>query len=146
MVKAGRKKSRSRKFKKGFTLIEAILTIMLLGVGMVGVLTLFQNNVAKSNESEYTMIAAYLAQERLERFVQDKRYRGYNEMIGLGSNEDLAGIGYPGYTRTLTSAEVDPADLTTESSGSQYLKVTCAVTTPMGDSITLETLLTAWGG
>lgn len=138
-----------RKNKKGFTLIEAILSIMLLSVGMVGVLTLFQNNVSRSNESEITMIGTYLAQEKLEQFMQNKHYSGYNAMLNYNSAENNI-AGHAGYTRTTTSRAVSPGDLTSNPGGGAseqgYMRVTCVVTTPMGDNITLETIATNWGG
>lgn len=134
---------------KGFTLIEAVITLVLISGGIVGILHLFQQNVRSANEMELTVAATYLAQERLEQMIQDKKYRGFAYTIAANypASEDLTAQGYPGYTRTINILEVRENDLTSPAppSGSGYKRVTVAVQVAGGDTVTLETILTEWG-
>lgn len=136
--------------KKGFTLIEAILTMMLLSAGIVGVFTLYHKNIAVADEMEQTVIATALAQEKLEQIIHDKKYNlyAYVTQANYTSPEDLTSIGYPGYTRTTTIQEVLSSDLTTPPQGQQstgYKRVTVSVQVSGGGTYTFETLVTEWG-
>lgn len=134
---------------RGFTLIEAVITLVLISGGIVGILHLFQQNVRSANEMELTVAATYLAQERLEQMIQDKKYRGFAYTIAANypASEDLAALGYPGYTRTINILEVRDNNLTSPAPppGSGYKRVTVAVQVAGGDTVTLETILTEWG-
>lgn len=132
---------------KGFTLIEAILTASLLAAGILGLLTLFQQNVGRSDEMEQTVIASLLAQERIEQIIHNKKYQGYANITAANyaGSENLASIGYPGYTRTTTIQEVSGNDLTTPQNGSGYTRITVTVTPTGGQAATYQTLVTYWG-
>lgn len=132
---------------KGFTLVEAVLTLTLLAGGIVGVLFLFQQNVSKANQMENSLVASFLAQEKMEQIVQDKKYQLYNFIVAANypSPENLAPQGFPGYTRTTTILEVSPNDLSSQQPGSGYKRVTVAVAISGGETIALTTLLTYWG-
>ncbi len=131
----------------GFTLIEAILTMTLLTGGILGVLTLFQNNVSEANKMEHTLIATYLAQERLEQIILDKKYRLYAYVTGANyaASENMATQGFTGYTRTTNIVEVSASNLTTPQNGSGYKRVTVTVQPSGGETVTLTTLVTQWG-
>lgn len=130
----------------GFTLIEAVLTIAILAGGIVGILALYQTNIARSDEMEQTLIAASMAQEQLERIVQDKTYQGYSYVTNSNytSPENLAGYGYPGYTRTTVIQEVDATNLTTPQNNSGYKRITVSVAVTGGLTVSLNTLVTEW--
>lgn len=133
--------------KKGFTFIEAILTLLILSGGILGILALFQQNVSRFNESEVLLSASYLAQEKMEQIIHDKKRQGYNFVIidNYLSPEDLDSEGYPGYSRTLTIEEVRDTDLITPQNGTGYKRITVSVTPPGYPAITLITLITSWG-
>lgn len=133
--------------KQGFTLVEAVLTLILITGGVLGVLHLFNTNVDAANKMELTLRATYLAQERVEQIVQDKEYKGYNFIVSANypASEDLTAQGFNGYTRTVNILEVNPTNLTNQQNGSGYKRVTVAVQVAGGDTVTLTTLLTYWG-
>lgn len=133
---------------KGFTLVEAILTLSLLSAGILGLLSLFQQNVGRSDEMEQTLVASLLAQERLEQIIHDKKYQGYLFIVGTNypASENLASQGYPGYTRTTTIQEVSGSDLTSPQNGSGYKRITVSVAVTGGPTSTFQTLVTEWEG
>ncbi|MBI5300115.1 MAG: prepilin-type N-terminal cleavage/methylation domain-containing protein [Deltaproteobacteria bacterium] len=133
--------------QRGFTLIEAILTLTILAGGIVGVLTLYQRNIANSDEMEQTLIATLLAEEKLEQIVHDKKYKLYPYIVTANypATENLTAEGYPAYTRTITIQEVRSTDLITPQSGTGYKRVTVGVSITGGPTITFDTLLTQWG-
>ncbi|MDO8526398.1 MAG: hypothetical protein Q7T03_01780 [Deltaproteobacteria bacterium] len=131
---------------KGFTFIETILTLMVLGGGVLGVLTIYNQNIARANEMEQTLIATSLAEQKLEQILHDKKYQLYAYVIQANyPTENLLAQGYPGYTRTTTILEVDPVDLSTAKNGSGYKKITVMVQTTGGLPVSIPTLVTLWG-
>ena len=135
--------------KKGFTFIEAILTLLILSGGVVGVMTLYQKNIERADEMEQTLIATTLAQEKLEQIMQDKKYKTYAYIIqsNYPVTEVLTAEGYPDYTRTVTISEVSPSNLSSPPQGNEsgYTKVTVAVQVAGGPTATFDTLITEWG-
>lgn len=140
---------KDRKKKEGFSFVEAVITLVLISAGMLGVLQLFDQNVRSANDMEHTVRATYLAQERMEQIIQDKKYQGFDYIVmaNFPASEDLSAQGFNGYTRTLNIVEVRSDDLITPAppSGSGYKRVTVSVQVAGGDLVTLETLLTLWG-
>lgn len=132
---------------KGFTLIEAILTMLVLSGGLVWLMNAFQQDVGRSVETENVFVANSLAQERMERIIQDKALQGYayTTSANYASPEDMTVEGFPGYTRTTTIQEINSADLVTPQSGSGYKRITVSVAVAGGSTVTLDTLLTFWG-
>ncbi|OGQ05225.1 MAG: hypothetical protein A2W61_01845 [Deltaproteobacteria bacterium RIFCSPLOWO2_01_44_7] len=136
------------KNKKGFSLIEAILTMTILAFGIVGVLTIYQQNIERADEMEQTLIASALAQEKLEQIIHDKKYQSYDYIIQSNyPTETLASEGYAGYTRTTTITAVSPSNLSSPPQGNEagYTKVTVSVQDPAGDIVSFDTLVTDWG-
>lgn len=131
----------------GFTLIEAVLTLSLLAGGLMGILTLYQRNVVEANQIEQTLQADYLAQEKMEQIVQDKKYNLYAYVTAANylASEDLTAQGFKGFIRTIAIREVNPTNLAVTQAGSDYKEVTIGVQVPGGKMVTLKTLLTKWG-
>lgn len=68
---------RSKKNKKGFTLIEVIIVLFVVSLGMIGVLSLIVQNIQSQSLNKNTLIAYQLAQEGVEliRQVRDTNWR-----------------------------------------------------------------------
>ena len=130
----------------GFTLIEAVLTITILGIGLFGIMTLFQRAVAKQADTEKLFIAENLASAKLEQMIADKTFQGYTFITAANypSPENLSGIGFPGFTRTTSITEVDAGDLLTVHSNSGYKRLSVTVAITGGSSVNLVTLVTQW--
>lgn len=135
-----------KKRNLGFTIIEAVLTMAILSFGVLGVMTLYQQNVARSSYSERTLKATLLAQQKMEQIVHDKTYNGYSYLVSgnYTSPEDLTAAGYAGYTRTITFANVNANTLNDQVPNAGYRRVTVAVAISGGETVSLTTLVTDW--
>jgi prepilin-type N-terminal cleavage/methylation domain-containing protein len=132
--------------QRGFTFIELTLSIVVIGIGLFGLLSIFQSVVIHGSNSEEFVTAANLTSVKLEEVIADKANQGYSYAVNgnYNTNENLTAP-YVGFNRTLNITEVDPVNLTTVSANSGYKRVTVTVTSPGGAVVTYETLLTLWG-
>lgn len=103
----------------GFTLLEIILVIVVIGIAVPPVLTLFTQNLTDSNESEAYTKANLHAVERMEEILGDKRAvdAGYGWSYINQSGQYPNDVPETGYTR---SASIDTA-------GNSYGGVTYAL-------------------
>ena len=134
------------KNQRGFSLIEAVLTITLLAIGFAGGLALFTNSTDNSLLKDYRVIASQLASEKLELIILDKTFQGYDYVDAVNyPDEDLADP-YDNFTRTVTVEEVQSADLTTPEANSGYKRVDVQVTwgAETYQTITVSTVLTEY--
>lgn len=129
--------------------MEAVLTLTILSGGLMGILVLYEQNVLSANAMEQTAVATYLAQERVEQILQDKKYNLYASIVSANypATEDMTASGFPGYTRTVSIVQVDATDLTTPQNNppTGYKRLTVSVQIAGGNTVTLTTLLTEWG-
>ena len=58
---------------KGFTLIELVITIVILGIAMSPLLVMYGNIVVKSTESQVMRVSSFLGQDLMEEILS-KRY------------------------------------------------------------------------
>jgi len=79
--------------KNGFTLIEVVLVLVLVGGVFLALYGIFAKTIVNDKESEYEIIASGLAQEGVE-IVRNKR--DMNVLAGEPINYELeAGVCYP---------------------------------------------------
>lgn len=87
---------------RGFTLVELMVAILLIGVGLMGLAAL-STTVTRSNvQSTALTTASALAQERVERF----RSESYATIANGSDTRQVDGVTY---TRTWTVVADDPA-------------------------------------
>lgn len=130
---------------KGFTLLETILTTIILSVGIFGAMLATQNATANSVSDDSKTVAVYLANEQVEEVISEKSFQGYNYVLAKTyTTDDEFAQNFPGYTKSVQIEEVSSSDLNTTSSGSGYMKVTVTVAWGNGTSeqIQVATLLT----
>jgi len=116
-----------RCFEKGFTLIELLFTVVIIAVGLVGIMAMFENATRGAMQADLNVIAANLAHEKLEQIVLDKWRDGYPS-LGAGSypNENFSSD-FSVYTRNTAITEVASSDFTTSEPGSGYKRVDVTV-------------------
>ena len=89
---------------QGFTLLEVILVIVIIGISVPPVLTLFTQNLTDSSESEAYSKASLHAMERMEEILGDKRAvdDGYGWSYILVTNQYPNDTPETGYTRSVS--------------------------------------------
>ena len=86
---------------RGFTLVELIVAVFLIGVGLMGLAALSTSVSRANHQSSSLTTASALAQDRLEAF----RAEPYAAMASGGDTRTVDGLAY---TRTWTVTEDDP--------------------------------------
>jgi prepilin-type N-terminal cleavage/methylation domain-containing protein len=127
--------------KKGFTLIEAVLVMMLVAVAYFGFGLLFGNVEQNALQSDLTVLAVKLAREKMETIVHTKAYSGYSAVV----SEPPATVpsGSWNFTVGVNVSNVNP-DMSQAATDTGYKKVvvTSSWGAGAGDSIALTTLVT----
>ena len=79
-------KNRNRKFEKGFSFVEVMVSVFILTIGIVAVLDLMAKNIKNSTDSRDSIIASELAQEGVEliRNVRDNYFTAGGGISNLG--------------------------------------------------------------
>ncbi len=72
-------------FKKGFTLLEALVAVSILMVAVMAPITIAQKGLSSAIYSKNQMIASYLAQDALE-YVKNNRDENFRVNGGAGAN------------------------------------------------------------
>jgi len=133
---------------RGFTLIEAVLTIAIIGAGLLGVLYIFSGAGKSTLVSDNSIVAANLAREKMDQIVADRINKGYATTIATSYSD---GPVLTNYTRTVTIREINPTitgtsdDFNTTQAGSGYARVTVVVGwTGATDTVKLETLIASY--
>lgn len=116
-----------RRGRRGFTLLEMLLTMIVIAVGMMGVMQLFENAARGALQADLSGIATVLAREKLERIAVDKVRDGYAAIdAGDYPQEHFSGEFSP-YVRTTEITEVSGDDLVTPEAGSGFKRVVVTV-------------------
>lgn len=84
---------------KGFTLLEVLITTVIISVGVATLVGLFGNVLVASSDAENTLIAMNLAQQRMEEI----RNLGFANITDEPKT-DVDAINFPGFQREV---EVD---------------------------------------
>lgn len=131
------------KNQKGFSLVEAVLSSVVLGVGLLAGLMVFENAAANTLYSDFTTIAVQTANQKLEEIMADKENSGYAAITeGNYVDEDLVAPYL--LKRVITIYEVSSADLNTPEvdSGLKRVEVfVCWDDCSCSHSVTVTTLL-----
>lgn len=133
--------------KHGFTLIEIIITIVLLAILTSGLMAMFTTFSKSNGDPSVITQATELAQEKMEQIIADKNNpaRGFPYLITSGPNNYPAEnpvTGFTNFSRSVTIVYVDPAvSLNTGVAGlTNYKNVSVTVTSLTG-SVTTSTLV-----
>jgi prepilin-type N-terminal cleavage/methylation domain-containing protein len=98
-----------RNTKKGFSLLEVMLAILLFGTGLVFLLQVVNTGLFVGGQNEDTVIAANLAQEKIE----ESRNAAYSAIV---SEIKAVVAGFPDFKRRV--------DMTTPQTGLKQISVT----------------------
>lgn len=136
-----------RHARQGFTLIEAIAAVVILGVAIPPMLWAVQEAQAHRLTPLMVTTARWLAAEKLEDVIADRfsPTRGYDYVIAANYPAEAAVASFPAFRRTVTIAETG-ADLVSPGTGYKTVTVQLTWTDAMRVSrtFTLKTVLTKY--
>lgn len=95
------------KNEKGFTLIETLMVIVLMGIMGTGLMLYFAG-LGSSNQAQVVQ-ASLLAQEKMERITADKKANGFSSIVSEASAPLSAP--FDRFTRSVEVYCVNEADL-----------------------------------
>lgn len=112
---------------RAFTLIEAVIAMVILSVAVPAMLWAVRDAVSERNDPVLASRARWLAAERLETIIADRHSpnRGYAYVISANYPSESSVSGFTNFARSVTIAET-AANLV--SAGTGYKTVTVTVT------------------
>lgn len=130
------------KSDKGFTLIEAVLTMVLIGIAFFSFGFLFGNIEQEALTSDLTILATKLGREKMEMLMQEKAEDGYSSIVDEAAV--TVSSGNWDFERSVDTQYVNASDLSDAVINTGYMRVdvTVAWGVDAGESITLTTLMT----
>ncbi len=129
---------KSRLSQEGFTLIETVITLIVLSIAAVGVLTVFTAGITGSANPLIINQAVQLAQGEMDEVVGERVANGFN-----GINAACITTMPSGFGCGRTIIYVNPGSLNTAAGGpTNYKHVTVSISQPTIGSIGLDTLVT----
>jgi prepilin-type N-terminal cleavage/methylation domain-containing protein len=139
---------RQRRREGGFTLIETIITLVVLSIAVVGVLSVFITGIKGSANPALAGQATQLAQGELDAVVGIKAANGFSDSAlnaGTGLACKTATSMLPGFTCSLNICYVPAGNLndtTACNAPTNYKHVTVTITQTTIGSVSADTLLT----
>ncbi len=140
--------------KNGFTLIETVITLVVLSIAAIGVLSVFTVGIKGSANPLVAEQAVQLAQEKMDVIIGDRE----NPAVGFGFAHIVPGnylaeaagsFGFAGFSRTTNIYCVNSADLITSigapggaGCASGYTHVTVTVANTLISGVSVETIVT----
>ncbi len=125
--------------KKGFTLIEIIILIVMAGIVIPVIVVPFATGIKESNKPEMVARAVYYAHQRMEELM---KYNYCNAALNVtGGFVAFTTGGEPNYTGQNNIGYVDDT-LTASGSDVGYKMITVTVTDPQGSPYNVYSVVT----
>ena len=112
---------------RGITLVELVLTIVVISVGLVGIMVVFENVTRGAMQADINVIASNLAREKIEQIIVDKWRDGYEAVVQSIYPDENFQDEFSIFTRSTSILEVAGTDLATPQQGSGYKRVEVTV-------------------
>ncbi|MBI2345922.1 MAG: prepilin-type N-terminal cleavage/methylation domain-containing protein [Deltaproteobacteria bacterium] len=125
---------------RGFTLIETVLTLLVVGIGLFGIMALYQNMSYSLYNADLQVIATDFAQQKVEQLVAKKAFSGYGAVTSEAA--EILASGPHNFTRTTTVEYIDPTTMAVSVADTGYKRVMIDVTWGLGLVVRLVTLVT----
>jgi Tfp pilus assembly protein PilV len=124
----------------GFTLIEVVLIIVIAAVAVLPLGMLFANTSIRSGDARNAMVAAQLAQAKMEELTADKNSpsRGFSYLIASNYPAETPVAIFPGYNRSVAFAPDSSYD------GVTFRTVTVTVTCGNIPPVAMTTWFTSY--
>ena len=86
--------------QKGFTLIELIMVIVILGIALFPLLRLLSSVLVDTNSGDVLSQASFLAQSKLEKIISEKHAHGFDWVVAQYAYESETPV--TGFVRTVS--------------------------------------------
>jgi len=97
--------------KKGFSLLELTITIIVLAIGLVTLLGVVKYVTINSSKNHVNTVSGWLCEDKLEEELKARYDSGFSA-LSTGTTTESPVSGFSGYTRETTIGYVDISDLT----------------------------------
>ncbi len=126
----------------GSSLIDVVLTTLVLGTALFGGILAMQTVTAHSVNGDLNSIAVQFANEKIEAIMADAEYKGYEAVVDANYSSENIPDHY-NMTRSVGIVEVSESDLSTPAAGSGLKKIDVTVTWGVGEyqTVTLTTMV-----
>lgn len=128
--------------QKGLSMLEAVLGVLVISVGFLGLIPLMSSATANALSSDHNVTSTFLGEELAETLIADKQFRGYNYIVNANYPAQQMTGNLSQYRRSVNITEVNQTDLTTPQAGSGYKRIDVTVTWNSSQSVVTTTLLT----
>lgn len=126
----------------GFTLVEAILSLVVLGIGLVAVVNLFAQ-AAERHTLPDEITAAGLAAAKMEEVIANKALQGWASFTASPTTYTVVdGTDFPNYQWMVEVVNVAENDFNLVQAGSKYKRITVFVKKPDTEELKLVTVVT----
>ncbi len=128
--------------RRGFTLIETVITLIVLSIAAVGVLSVFTVGMMGSANPLIVGQAVHLAQGEMDQVLGEKTANGFGS-IATGNPLACVSTMLSGFSCSRNIFYVDPGDLNTQVGGpTSYKHITVTISQPSTGDISMETVIT----
>jgi len=126
--------------ESGFTLIEVVLILVIAAVAVLPLGMLFANTSIRSGDARNAMVAAELAQTKMEELAADKNSpsRGFSYLVAAHYPPEAPVTAFPNYARSVSFAPDSVFD------GVTFRTVNVTVTCGNIPPVTLTTWFTSY--
>lgn len=129
----------------GFTLAEAILSVVVLGVALVPLVNLFAR-AAERNHLGYEIAAAGIAASKMEEVIANRALQGWTSFTDSPTNYQVVdGANFPNYkwkVEVVKVAQNDFNQVLGAGSNTRYKRITVFVQKPDNQELKLVTIVT----
>lgn len=134
--------------RRGMSLIEVVLSIVILGLTVPAMVLQLHSAIAAQTAARVQGNLVMLADARINEVLADRRdpTRGYGYITAGSYPDEDAPAALERYTRQTEVREVDPTDLSSPQSGSGIKRIRITVTGPDDGMLQVETFVTDVGG
>lgn len=127
----------------GFTLVEAILSMVVLGVALVPVVNLFAQ-AAERHTLPDEVIASNLAAAKMEEMVANRALQGWSFTATPTTYTDVDAANFPNYQWKVEVVDVEQNNFDAGQAGSLYKRITVFVKKPDSEELKLVTIVTSY--